>query len=48
MKIGEKLPIGAAEVRVARATLNRYKEGKANLEHRVVDNAQPAAEGLPL
>ena len=40
MKIGEKLPIGAAEVRVARATLNRYKEGKANLERRVVDNAQ--------
>ena len=40
MKIGEKLPIGAAEVRMARATLNRYKEGKANLERRVVDNAQ--------
>lgn len=40
MKIGEKLPIGAAEVRKARATLNRYKEGKANLERRVVDNAQ--------
>ena len=40
MKIGEKLPIGAAEVRMARATLNRYKEGKAYLEHRVVDNAQ--------
>lgn len=40
MKIGEKLPIGAAEVRKARATLNRYKEGKANLERRVVDDAQ--------
>ena len=40
MKIGERLPIGAAEVRMARATLNRYKEGKANLERRVVDNAQ--------
>ena len=40
MKIGERLPIGAAEVRNARATLNRYKEGKANLERRVVDNAQ--------
>ena len=40
MKIGERLPIGAAEVRMARATLNRYKEGRANLEHRVVDNAQ--------
>ena len=40
MKIGEKLPIGAVEVRVARATLNRYKEGKAYLERRVVDNAQ--------
>lgn len=33
-------PIGAEEVHTARATLNRYKEGKANLERRVVENAQ--------
>ena len=32
--------IGAQEVQKARATLNRYKEGKANLERRVVENAQ--------
>ena len=40
MKMEQKLPVGAAQVRKARATLNRYKEGKANLERRVVDNAQ--------
>ncbi len=33
-------PIGAEQVHTARATLNRYKEGKANLERRVVENAQ--------
>lgn len=32
--------VGAAEVRRAQAILNRYKEGKANLERRVVDNEQ--------
>ncbi len=36
----EKVPIGAAEVRKARAVLNRYREGKANLDRRVVENAQ--------
>lgn len=36
----KKLPIGQEQVRRARATLNRYKEGKANLERRVVENAQ--------
>jgi len=36
----KKPPIGAEEVQKARATLNRYKEGKANLERRVVENAQ--------
>lgn len=33
-------PIGAQEVQKARATLNRYREGKINLERRVVENAQ--------
>lgn len=32
--------IGQEEVRRAQMTLNRYKEGKANLERRVVDNEQ--------
>ena len=32
--------IGPAEVRRAQMILNRYKEGKANLERRVVDNEQ--------
>ena len=32
--------IGQAEVRRAQVILNRYKEGKANLERRVVDNEQ--------
>ena len=36
----KKLPIGQEQVRRARAILNRYKEGKANLERRVVENAQ--------
>lgn len=36
----KSLPVGAREVRQARATLNRYREGKANLERRVVENAQ--------
>lgn len=33
-------PIGPPQLRLARQTLNRYKEGKANLEQRVVDNEQ--------
>lgn len=32
--------IGQAEIRKAQCILNRYKEGKANLERRVVDNEQ--------
>lgn len=32
--------IGAEQVRTARETLNRYREGKANLERRVVENEQ--------
>lgn len=32
--------IGPEEIRRARMTLNRYKEGKANLERRIVDNEQ--------
>lgn len=32
--------IGQPEIRRAQAILNRYKEGKANLERRVVDNEQ--------
>ena len=36
--IRKKQPIGQNEVRRAQAVLNRYKEGKANLERRVVDN----------
>ena len=38
--IRKKQPIGPNEVRRAQAVLNRYKEGKANLERRVVDNEQ--------
>ena len=33
-------PIGVEQVRAARETLNRYREGKANLERRVVENEQ--------
>lgn len=35
-----KEPIGTEQVRIARETLNRYREGKANLERRVVENEQ--------
>ena len=38
--IKTKVPIGADQVRRAQGILNRYKEGKANLERRVVDNEQ--------
>ena len=30
--------IGAPQLRQARLTLNRYREGKANLERRVIEN----------
>lgn len=33
-------PIGEKQVQEARLILNRYKEGKANLERRIVDNEQ--------
>ena len=35
-----KTYIGPDQVRQARATLNRYREGKANLERRVIENEQ--------
>ena len=35
-----KLPIGKDEIHKAQATLNAYKQGKANLEKRIVDNEQ--------
>ena len=35
-----KLPIGQEEVRRAAALLSRYKEGKANLERKIVENEQ--------
>ena len=38
--IRKKTVIGPNQVRRAQAILNRYKEGKANLERRVVDNEQ--------
>lgn len=36
----DKLPIGEPEIRQAQMVLNRYREGKANLERRIVDNEQ--------
>lgn len=33
-------PIGTREVQQAQATLNRYREGKANLERRIIENEQ--------
>lgn len=35
-----KEAIGAPQLRQARLTLNRYREGKANLERRVIENEQ--------
>lgn len=35
-----KLPVGKTEVQEAYKTLLRYKEGKANLEQKIVDNEQ--------
>ena len=40
IKIPQKLPIGTKEVQKAYVTLQKYKEGKANLEKRIVDNEQ--------
>ncbi len=40
MKTEINKPIGPPELRRAQQILNRYKEGKANLEQRVVDNEQ--------
>ena len=39
MKQGKKT-VGPEQVLQARATLNRYREGKANLERRVIENEQ--------
>lgn len=36
----QKLPIGADEVRAAYQILQEYKNGKANLESRIIDNEQ--------
>ena len=33
-------PIGREAIHKAQLTLNRYKEGKANLERRIVENEQ--------
>ena len=33
----KKPPIGAEQVRMAMQTLNRYREGKANLERRILE-----------
>lgn len=35
-----KLPIGREQVRDAQKTLNKYKEGKANLEQKIVENEE--------
>jgi len=40
MKHKKKQAIGREEVLKARETLNRYKEGKANLEKRIIENEQ--------
>lgn len=40
IKIPQRLPIGTKEVQKAYVTLQKYKEGKANLEKRIVDNEQ--------
>ena len=40
IKIPQQLPIGTKQVQEAYVTLNKYKEGKANLEQRIVDNEQ--------
>ena len=37
---GQAGPIGEEEVRKAEETLRKYKEGKANLENRIVENEQ--------
>lgn len=34
------LPIGKAQIQAARVTLDKYKQGKANLERRIVENEQ--------
>ena len=36
----EKLPIGEKQLQQARDTLRRYRQGKANLEQRIIDNEQ--------
>ena len=36
----EKLPIGEKQLQQARETLRRYRQGKANLEQRIIDNEQ--------
>ena len=40
IKIPQQLPIGTKQVQEAYVTLQKYKEGKANLETRIVDNEQ--------
>lgn len=36
--VERKLPVGVEEIRRARETLKKYKDGKANLEQRIVNN----------
>lgn len=36
--LGRKLPVGVDEIRRARETLKKYKDGKSNLEQRIVNN----------
>ena len=37
---GSEMPIGAKQIAEASTTLRKYREGKANLENRIVDNEQ--------
>lgn len=36
----ETLAVGSAQLRAANMTLQKYKEGKANLERKIVENEQ--------